>query len=124
MNTQILSASTIKGSSVQNLEGKNIGDIQDLMIEPATGNVAYAVLSFGGFLGIGDKYFAIPIEALNFSSTDRKITLDVSKELLENAPGFDKDNWPMTADQNFIESVYNHYGTEMRDRSTMHRTSR
>lgn len=122
MKNTILSATTITGSNVQNLEGKNIGNIQDLMIDPATGDVVYAVLSFGGFLGIGDKYFAIPIETLDFSSRDDTIVLDVSKETLENAPGFDKDNWPMTADGAFIESVYSHYGTEM-PRHRSHRST-
>lgn len=112
MKPNILSATTITGSKVQNLEGKNIGDIQDLMIELETGNIVYAVLSFGGFLGIGDKYFAIPLEALQFSAKDDTIILDVDKETLKDAPGFDKDNWPLTADQDFIDSVYHHYGYE------------
>lgn len=116
MKPNILSATTITGSNVKNLERENIGDIQDLMIELETGHVAYAVLSFGGFLGIGDKYFAIPLEALQFSSkeNDDTIILDIKKEQLENAPGFDKDNWPLTADQDFIDSVYDHYGYERR----------
>jgi len=116
MKPNILSATTITGSDVKNLERENIGNIQDLMIELESGNVAYAVLSFGGFLGIGDKYFAIPIEALQFSAKDNDdtIILDIKKEQLENAPGFDKDNWPLTADQDFIDSVYDHYGYERR----------
>lgn len=112
MNNQILSASTISGTTVKNMEHKNIGKIQDLMIDLKTGDVAYAVLSFGGFLGIGDKYFAVPIEALKFSKIDgdREITLDVSKDHLKNAPGFDKDHWPLDASPEFIQTVYDHYG--------------
>lgn len=110
MNTRITSASTLKGTNVQNLKKENIGEIQDLMINLETGNVEYAVLSFGGFMGIGDKYFAVPVEALKYSDKDRKITLDVDKERLKNAPGFDKDNWPHEAGPEFRKSVYDHYG--------------
>lgn len=111
MNSKILSASTITGQTVYNLEGKNIGNIHELMIDPKEGRVVYAVLSFGGFLGICDKYFAVPVEALLFSDDDT-INLDVSKEKLENAPSFDKDNWPLTANPEFVGSVYHHYGFE------------
>ena len=112
MKNRILSASTISGTNVKNKKRENIGKIQDLMIDLETGDVVYAVLSFGGFLGIGDKYFAVPVEALNFTIKDsnREIMLDISKERLENAPGFDKDHWPMEASPDFIQSVYDHYG--------------
>lgn len=112
MKSRILSSSTITGQNVYNLKDENIGDIKDLMIDPSNGEVVYAVLSFGGFLGIGSKYFAIPVEALQFNEKDETIRLDVNKEKLENAPSFDKDNWPMTADNEFVSSVYSHYGYE------------
>jgi sporulation protein YlmC with PRC-barrel domain len=112
MNNRILSASTINGTNVKNLADENIGEIQDLMINLETGNVVYAVLSFGGFLGIGDKYFAVPVEALKFSTRDREITLDVDKEILKNAPGFDKNDWPQEASPEFVQSMYDHYGYE------------
>ncbi len=114
MKNRILSASTIKGTRVKNLAEQNIGEIQDLMVNLETGIVEYAVLSFGGFLGIGDKYFAVPVEALNFSTRDREITLDVDKETLKNAPGFDKDNWPQEASVEFVESMYDYYGYKPR----------
>lgn len=94
------------------MEDENIGEIQDLMINLQNGQIEYAVLSFGGFLGIGDKYFAIPVEALKYSTKNREITLDINKETLKNAPGFDKDNWPTEASPEFIQSVYKHYGFE------------
>lgn len=119
MNTRILSSSTITGQNVYNLNDENIGDIKDLMIDPNQADVVYAVLSFGGFLGIGSKYFAIPLEALQFSEKDETIRLDVDKERLENAPSFDKDNYPMTADNEFIDSVYTHYGYENKRSSSV-----
>ena len=110
MKSRILSSSTITGKNVYNLKDENIGDIKDLMIDPSNAEVLYAVLSFGGFMGIGNKLFAIPLEALQFSDNDDNIRLDVSKEKLENAPSFDNDNWPKSADNNFVDSVYGHYG--------------
>ena len=112
MKSNILSSSSITGHNVYNLKDENIGDIKDLMIDPNTAEVVYAVLSFGGFMGIGNKLFAIPLKALQFTDNNDTIRLDVSKEKLENAPSFDEDNWPTTADNDFIDSVNNHYGVK------------
>ena len=120
MKSKILSSSTITGQSVSNLKDENIGDIKDLMIDPNSGEVLYAVLSFGGFMGIGNKLFAIPLEALQFTDKDDTIRLDVSKEKLEDAPSFDEDNWPMTADNDFVSSVYSHYGIQSERHSAVH----
>jgi len=112
MKSRIISSSTITGQNVYNLKDENIGDIKDLMIDPSNAEVVYAVLEFGGFMGIGSKLFAIPLEALKYSESDDKLRLDVNKEKLENAPSFDSDNWPSTADNEFVDSVYSHYGYE------------
>ena len=112
MNARLLTASTLNGINVKNYERDNIGEIQDMMINLETGSVEYAVLSFGGFMGIGDKYFAVPVEALEYSRENNEITLDVDKERLKNAPGFDKNNWPTEASPEFIQSIYDHYGLE------------
>lgn len=118
MFTRILSASTISGTIVKNLKGEDIGKIQDLMVDLKTKSISYAVLSFGGFLGIGDKYYAVPVEALDFLLKDEgwEINIDISKEHLENAPGFDKDHWPTEASEDFIQSVYDHYGYKRPDK--------
>ena len=112
MAPKLLSSSTIDGMKVINKSHEDIGKLKDLMIDWNNGNVAYAEMSFGGFLGIGDKYFAIPLDAFSFEYDDGKdyAVLNVSKEQLENAPGFDKDNWPKNADYTFIDSVHTHYG--------------
>ncbi len=112
MKTRVVKASTLRGTNVKNLKKENIGEIQDLMINMETGSIEYAVLSFGGFMGIGDKYFAVPVEAMNFSTQNREITLDVDKDKLKNAPGFDKNDWPREASPEFIQSIYDHYGLE------------
>jgi sporulation protein YlmC with PRC-barrel domain len=108
--TQVLSASTLVGTNVYNSEGETLGDIKEVMLDVDLGRVAYAVLSFGGFLGMGDKLFAIPFEALRIDQRNERVILDVPREKLENAPGFDKDNWPMTADRRWGAEIHQHYG--------------
>lgn len=116
MKPRALSATSLTGTSVKNLKNEDIGKIQDLMIDLQSGSVLYAVLSFGGFMGIGDDYFAIPMEALQFTDDDNKIIkLDIDKEKLKSAPGFDKNNWPEhTADSTYVTGIYEHYGYERR----------
>lgn len=114
MRNLILSSTSITGTNVTNQKGESLGEIKDLMIDTDTGTVNYAVLSFGGFLGLGDKYFAIPFEAFSVNTTTEKFVLNVSKDRLENAPGFDKDNWPKTSDSKYWDNLYNHYGVERR----------
>ena len=112
VNPHILSSSTLTGDDVRNPQGENLGEIKDFMIDIDNGNIVYAVLSFGGFLGIGDKLFAIPWEGLQVDTSNECFVLDVTREQLDNAPGFDKDNWPSTPDRQFINRVYTHYGYE------------
>ena len=109
MNT-LLSSSSIHGTPVVNTQGTTLGDIKDLMVDPQTGAVEYAVLDFGGILGIGDKLFAVPLQAFTVNRDTEQFVLDVTKERLENAPGFDKNDWPSTADAAFTEGVYDYYG--------------
>lgn len=108
-NPRVLSASTICGDGVVNPDGEKLGTIEELMIDLENGRVAYAVLSFGGFLGIGDKLFAVPFEALELDPENRRFVLDVSREKLEQAPGFDKESWPDFADPRFGQQVYAYY---------------
>ena len=90
---RLLAASTIEGTPVQNQAGEDLGEINELMIDLEKGRIAYAVLSFGGFLGLGDKLFALPWEALTMSAGGDFFILNVSRERLEQAEGFDKDRW-------------------------------
>jgi len=105
----VLSASTLSGDSVRNAADENLGDIKDLMIDIDTGNVAYAVLSFGGWLGMGDKLFAVPWSAFTVDTANHCLILNVPKERLKDAPGFDKDNWPNFADTEFATRIGDYY---------------
>ena len=107
---RVLSAGTIVGDRVKNVAGDDLGIIDELMIDTRSGRVAYAVLSFGGFLGIGNKLFAIPWNALRMNPMDRTFVLDAGREQLENAPGFDKDNWPDMADERWGAGIHAYYG--------------
>jgi len=90
----VMKVSNVVGMKVQDTDGKKLGDIKDLVIDPMDGSIGYAVLDFGGFLGIGDKYFAVPWEALQWTADRKAIVLDVSKKDLKQAPGFDKITGP------------------------------
>lgn len=91
---QISRASKITGAKVKNTTGDSLGDIKDLVIDPANGQVVYAVVSFGGLMGMGDKLFAIPWRALQWTSPKDYYVLDLDKDTLKKAPGFDKNHWP------------------------------
>jgi len=107
----LMGANTLLGNDVCNNEGENLGDIKELMIDMATGRVAYAVLSFGGLMGLGDKLFAVPWAALSLDTRHKRFTLNVAKEALTTAPGFDKDRWPSMSDKTWAGGVHQFYGT-------------
>jgi len=109
---RVMPANTLAGNRVRNSAGETLGTIEEIMIDVPTGKVAYAVLSFGGFLGVGSKLFALPWESLILNERDREFVLNVDKQKLENAPGFDKDNWPDMADPTWVEQIKNHWGVE------------
>ena len=105
-----MSSSSLIGDKVHNSLNEDLGKIEDIMIDVETGRIAYAVLSFGGFLGLGDKLFAIPWSSLRLDEDQKRFILDVDKQTLESAPGFDKDNWPDLSSEEYGRSVYSHYG--------------
>jgi sporulation protein YlmC with PRC-barrel domain len=110
LQKRILSADTLTGDTVVNRRNEELGKIEHLMIDIESGRVVYAVLSFGGFLGMGDKLFAIPWKALAIDLAQKRFVLDVERGKLEDAPGFDKSNWPDMADRTWGEEVYKYYG--------------
>ena len=109
---RVLSASTLAGDSVRNTAGEDLGKVDEIMIDIPSGRVAYAVLSFGGVLRMGNKLFAVPWSVLTLDEDKKQFIMDVDKTRLENAPGFDKDNWPDMADPSWRGQVYNYYGAK------------
>jgi len=108
---EVMSAKSLAGDPVVNLEGESVGDIKDIMIDMRTGKVSYAVLSFGSFLGMGEKLFAVPWVALRVDGENKNFVLNVDKDRLKDAPGFDKDHWPNMADTTWESRIHLHYGT-------------
>lgn len=105
----LLSAGTITGDKVNNLQDEKLGTIQDIMLDMNDGKVRYVVLSAGGFLGMGDRLFAIPWSALKQDQHNHCFTLDVDLDRMKNAPGFDKEEWPNMADRAWASSVDSYY---------------
>lgn len=106
----VLPVGSLTGNDVVNVDGEKLGSIASYGIDLDRGRIAYAVLSVGGFMGFGDKWFAVPWDALQFSPHDRRFILNVNRELLQDAPGFDKDNWPSLENRQFALQVYKYYG--------------
>lgn len=106
----VLKASNLIGKNVKNPEGENLGEIKELVIDPEQARIAYAVVSFGGFLGMGDKLFAVPWKALRMDRDKDVLVLNVAKERLKKAPGFDKNNWPNLADRKYGSEIHSFYG--------------
>lgn len=105
----VMSADTLEGDEVVNAEGENLGEIEAIMLDVPGGRIAYAVLSFGGVLGIGEKLFAIPWKALTLDADEKRFILNIDQDVLKNAPGFDKDHWPQMADERWAADVHSYY---------------
>jgi sporulation protein YlmC with PRC-barrel domain len=107
-----LPSKKIVGAGVINTKGETLGSIDDVVVDLESGKLGYAALSVGGVLGIGDKLFAVPFEDFKIThDTNNNISfvLDVSKERLENAPGFDKNHWPDFASPQWKSQIDGYY---------------
>jgi sporulation protein YlmC with PRC-barrel domain len=109
---RVMGATTLVGDSVRNAAKEDLGKVKEVMIDVPTGRIAYAVLSFGGILNMGNKLFAIPWSLLTLDEDEKEFILNVDKEQLKNAPGFDKDHWPDMADATWAEQISDYYGVE------------
>jgi sporulation protein YlmC with PRC-barrel domain len=99
---------SIIGSPVINAERQDLGRIEDLVVDSRTNQIAYAILSFGGFFGVGDKHFAIPWEVIHFDSVERQAVLNIEQDRLNNAPGFEKENWPDMTSSEWASRIRSH----------------
>lgn len=109
---RLMGADTLVGNDVYNAQDENLGDVKEIMLDMSSGRVSYAVLSFGGILGMGEKLFAVPWSALTLDTVNKRFTLNVSKDKLDQAPGFDKDSWPDMADSQWANGIHDYYGTK------------
>lgn len=109
---RVLSAASLTGDRVVNRSGEDLGKLSEIMIDIHSGRIAYGVLSVGGFLGLGDRLFAIPWSRLTIDQEHQQIIFDVDRATLERAPGFGKEEWPDFSDPNLAEQLYAHYSAE------------
>lgn len=107
---EVMAADTLEGDKVVNAKGEDLGTIEDIMIDVQRGRVAYAVMSCGGFAGLGEKLFAIPWSALTLDANRHCFVLDADRERFQKAPGFDKHHWPSMADDSWATQVHEFYG--------------
>lgn len=110
LSSRFLSASTLVGADVRNPQDESLGDLKDVMIDATSGKIAYGVLTFGGLLGVGNKLFAIPWEAFRVDPEKERLVLDIPRERLKDAPGFDSDHWPNLADPNVAGEFDRQFG--------------
>jgi sporulation protein YlmC with PRC-barrel domain len=108
---ELMGADTLIGDHVHNLQNEHLGEIKEIMLDMRTGRIAYAVMSHGGIFTMGQKLFAVPWEALTLDLVNKRFTLDIAKERIENAPGFDSDNWPNMANQAWVTQIQTYYSS-------------
>jgi len=114
-------ASKLIGMNIQNAQGESVGEVSDIVLDARSGRVRYMAVTYGGFLGLGNKMFAVPFEAFKTRQDpdDRDetiLTLNVTEQQLNGAVGFDEDHWPNFADTKFTSELDKRYGVERRRR--------
>jgi sporulation protein YlmC with PRC-barrel domain len=108
----VMAASTLDSTTVITSDGEDVGKIKDIMLDVRSGRVAYAVLSSGGFLGMGDTLRAIPWSALTLDTDQKVFRVDITAERIKSEPGFDKDHWPSMADVSWGTSMHQYYNRQ------------
>ncbi|HZD42696.1 MAG TPA: PRC-barrel domain-containing protein [Methanomicrobiales archaeon] len=94
-NVNLLSNESIVGTIVRDPDDLDLGSIKELIIDISTGRITYAILSHGGILGVGEKLFAIPWDALGVRADERVFTLNIRLDELNRSSGIDRDEWPL-----------------------------
>jgi sporulation protein YlmC with PRC-barrel domain len=107
---ELISSARVEGTPVFNTDGERIGHVKEVMLHKKSGQIAYAVMSFGGFLGVGERYHALPWDALDYDLDKHGYVVSVDKEALRNAPTFGPEDSERLRDQAFILGIYDYYG--------------
>ncbi len=113
-NPSVIKLEDVIGSNVKNHVDEDLGHVETLILDKVSGCVSYVVLSVGGFLGVGDKLFALPWDIFRYDVSQDCYVINVDKKKLENSPGFDKDNWPDITSTQWSQTIHTYYGTEPR----------
>lgn len=112
LGSDVVKTDEVIGVDVKNTEKESLGNVHEIVLDKQNGNVRYVVLSFGGFLGMGDKLFALPWNAISYDQQEECFILNIDKDKLKNAPSFDKDKWPNMSDKQWGQEIYNYYGSK------------
>lgn len=107
----LISASKVNGTAVYNPVGESIGKIYDVMLDKESGKVGYAIMSFGGFLGIGDSYHPLPWSLLKYDRNMEGYVVNISKDKLEGGPNYTPGTEPLWGDRDYDKKVYGYYDT-------------
>jgi sporulation protein YlmC with PRC-barrel domain len=110
---KILTATSIIGDQIENPRGEHLGKIKDIMIDIHQASIMYVVVEYGGFLGMGEKLFAIPFQIIELDQVNHKFVLDIDQAIFEKAPGFDKNHWPATNSHEYFQGVGSFWGSFM-----------
>lgn len=108
----IVRANDVIDVKVLNTSKEDLGKIYEIVLDKVSGQVKYVVLESGSFLGLGGKFFAIPWNSIHYDVDEEAFILNVSKDRLKNAPGFDKDNWPEFSDTAWGKSIADYYAKQ------------
>lgn len=108
--SSLIGAAKVDGTAVYNTQGDRLGDIHDVMIDKQTGRVAYAIMSFGGFLGIGEKYHPLPWNTLKYDTSLGGYIVGLTKDQLEGGPAYDEADEPEWGNRDYEKRVHDYYG--------------
>ncbi|MBD9375190.1 PRC-barrel domain-containing protein [Rhizobium sp. ARZ01] len=108
--SNLIAASKVEGTNVYNRQGESLGTVYDVMLDKRSGEVAYAVMSFGGFLGMGESYHPVPWDMLEYDESEEGYVVDLNKEQLEGAPSFDERTSPDWSSPEYSRSIDHYYG--------------
>lgn len=108
--TNLIEASKVQGTAVYNPHGERLGTIDDVMIEKRSGQAAYAIMSFGGFLGVGGEFRPIPWSKLKYDREIGGYVVDIEPRVLEGAPAFAAGAEPRWGDRAYEENLHTYYG--------------
>lgn len=110
---RLMTGSKMCGNKVINQQNETLGQIDEIVIDVPRGRIAYAAMSSGGFLGLGERLFAVPWTALRYDAGRECFVMDARKDVFENAPGFDKNSWPTQTPPDWDDQVHRHYGVPL-----------
>jgi sporulation protein YlmC with PRC-barrel domain len=107
---RLIAADQVQGTTIYNPNGDNLGSVEDVMIDKVSGKIAYAVVGFGGFLGIGNRHYPLPWEKLSYDPAMGGYVVDLDRSVLEGAPSYADNDAVAWNDRAWDEQVYDYYG--------------